>query len=145
MRQTKTSSAWMLVGISFLTGCVSKSLVMPSAESLASDQVAFLKIDRTVRTGELRPELNAIYDLAGNTLLPSRGFHDYYKIKIAPGTYRVQLKIYSVNYTPSYPVVAVRAEAGKTYLFTSSIAMNGKAVRAEVLPILTSADTTPDK
>ncbi|WP_419684088.1 hypothetical protein ACN22W_10565 [Burkholderia theae] len=128
-----------------LTGCASQSLEMPSAATLPPDQVAVLKIDRSVKSNGLTPQLNAIADVNGVALLESRGFHDYYKIKIAPGTYTVQLKVYSYNYAPAFPKVTLQVEAGKTYLFTSSIVLNGKAVRVEYLPVETSADSTPEE
>ena len=64
---------------------------------------------------------------------------------VAPGAYVVQLKVYSSGYQPAFPVIKVAVQPGKTYLFTSSAVMNGKAIRAEVREVATATDTTPEK
>lgn len=129
-----------------LAGCPSQSVVLPSGEGLSDHEAAILKIDRTVKTGGLRPELNAVVDLnAGTILLKSEPFKNYYRIKVAPGHYNVQLKVYSYGHQPAFPRARVQAKAGMTYLFTSSIILDGKAVRAEFKEIPTASDTTPNE
>lgn len=67
------------------------------------------------------------------------------QIKIAPGYYEVMLKVCSYNHIPAFPRIRLKAKPGMTYLFASSVVMNGKAVSAEYKEIPTAADTTPDK
>lgn len=126
-----------------LTGCASQSLVTADAQLLSDADAAYLKVDRTMVSG-YRPELNAVYPMEGGTLVRSESFKDYYRIKVKPGLYRVQLKVYSGNYQPAFPVVPVNARAGKTYLFTASTVMNGKAVSAEFKEVSTVSDVTPN-
>jgi len=119
-----------------LTGCASLSIVAPGANSIPDDEAAILEIDQTVKTS-VRPLLNAIYDEHGIALVPSESFKNYHRIKVAPGPYAVQLKVYSANHYPAFPVVRIRARSGKTYLFTSTVIMDGQAVRAEYVEIPT--------
>ena len=55
------------------------------------------------------------------------------------------LKVYSYGHIPAFPKVRLSAKAGMTYLFTSSVVMDGKAVKAEYKEVPTPSDTTPDK
>jgi len=138
-------STCVFVFITLLTACASRSIVMDSALTLPDNELSILKIDKS-KKAEVYPQLNGIVDIgARKIVLRSEGFKDYYKIKIAPGDYDVMLKVYSMNYTPAFPHVRIKVKAGMTYLFTSSLVLNGKAVTAEYKEIQTALDTTPDK
>jgi hypothetical protein len=145
MKQFSSSVLALSIAAALLSGCASQSIVLPSAAGLADADVVVLKIDKTIHTGGLRPELNNLYDITHKTeVLPSKGFHDYYKIKVAPGDYAVGLKTYSAGYSPSFPYIKIRALAGMTYLFTASVVMNGQATRADYRIVPTSEDRTPE-
>ena len=140
-------SIGVLIGVVVIltSGCPSQSVVLPSAASHTDDEIAILKIDRTAKT-EVSPELNGVVDLdARKIILKSESFKNYYKIKVAPGHYEVMLKVYSYGHMPAFPKVRLSAKAGMTYLFTSSVVMDGKAVKAEYKEISTPSDITPDR
>ncbi|MPS26397.1 MAG: hypothetical protein E2576_06930 [Alcaligenaceae bacterium] len=119
-----------------LAGCASLSTVAPGANSIPDEEAAILEIDQSVKAS-VRPQLNAIYDEYGSTVIPSESFKDYHRIKVAPGAYTVQLKVYSAGHYPAFPRIRIRARSGKTYLFTGNLIMDGRAVRAEYTEIPT--------
>src|SRR5262245_25605360 len=100
-----------------LSGCAAQQIVLPSASDLPDSDAAIFVIDSSSKRGNMQPFLNAIYTSDGKTLVKSQSFKDYDRIKVAPDTYAVQLKIYEYGTIPSFPWVKVKAEAGQTYVF----------------------------
>lgn len=117
-----------------------QSIVTADAESLSDANCGYLKND-THPMGEL----NAVYPIEGGTLVRSESFKAYKSIRLKPGTYRVQLKAWPPGYQVAFPIVTVDVRPGKTYLFSSKIVMDGKAVRAFYREVDTSEYTENKK
>lgn len=140
MRMTRISRTGVLAAALAFAGCVTQPVAPPASQALPDERVAIVKIDPSAPS-YLR--MMAIHDLEGRFALPLAYVQSQRKVRLEPGTYKVQVKVPSARGTPEYLALTVRAEAGTTYLINGGSVMDRSAVGAHVRPVPTHTDTTP--
>ncbi len=127
------------------SGCAKLEYLDQSLTTLPNAEAVVFKADPETRNG-LQTYINGIgkLDEDGLAITPN-AYKCYTTVTAAPGSYTVQLRVFSPSYMPAYPILRLDAKPGMTYTFSSIMVMDGKGIRGVVREEPTAAEPAKAK